>query len=150
LHDECAVASADLGDPELEAMARLNLAMVLSQLDEWRAATPELLRGLWLGQEVGDLELRLTAVSIGASVLHAAGDPSGAALLWAMSKTISEDREMQINPLDRDDAAFAKVRDELGSDYADIERRALGVTLEEATAAVASRLRLLIDSSPAS
>jgi predicted ATPase len=150
LHAECAVASADLGDPELEAMARLNLAMVLSQLDEWRAATPELLRGLWLGQEVGDLELRLTAVSIGASVLHAAGDPSGAALLWAMSKTISVDREMQINPLDRDDAAFAKVRGELGSDYADIERRALDVTLEEGTAEVASRLRLLIDSSPAS
>ena len=56
---------------------------------------------------------------------------------------------MPIDPLDRDDAAFAKVRDELGPDYAEIERQALGVTLEEATADVASRLRLLIGSSPA-
>ena len=150
LHAECAVASADLGDPELESLARLNLAMVLSQLGDWRAAAPELLRALQLGQEVGDVALRLAAVSIGASVLHAAGDPQGAAMLWAIAKAISEDRQMPINPQDRDDAAFAKVHEELGPDYAEIAQRAMGVTLEEATAEIGSRLRLLIDSSPAS
>jgi hypothetical protein len=130
--------------------ATRSTGIALSQLGEWRAAAPELLRALQLGQEMGDFAIRLTVISIGASVLHAAGDPHGAALLWSMSKTISKDREMQIHPLDSGDAAFAKVRDELGPDYADIERRALGVTLEEGTAEVASRLRLLIDSSPAS
>jgi non-specific serine/threonine protein kinase len=145
LHAECAVALFDLGDPWLESAERLNLAIVLSKLGEWRVAAPEVLRALSVGQELGDLGIRLAAISIGASVLHAAGDPTGAASLWAMSATISEDRQMPIDPLDRDDAAFAKVRDELGSDYAEIERRALGVTLEQATADAESRFRLLLE-----
>ena len=148
IYSECVAASVGLGDPEIEILERLNLAMVLSLLGEWQQAAPELLRALALGQELADLSETLTAVSIAGSLLLAAGDPSGAALVWAMSQVISDDRQIAINPLDRDDEAFARVRGELRETYAEIESRAATASLDEAAEEVASRLRALIDATP--
>jgi tetratricopeptide (TPR) repeat protein len=145
LHGEAAAGFAEIGDPVAEAVERANQAMVRSLLGDWREAAPALLRALALGQAADDAPVMLTSVSIGASVLHAAGQASGAALLWAMSGAIAESRQMRIDPLDRDETAFAKVREELGAEYAEIEAEAAGTSLDHAVHEVASRLRQLLE-----
>jgi len=149
LYEECVATSVGVGDPEIESLERLNLAMVLSLLGEWQHAAPELLRALALGQELADRQGMLAAVSIAGSLLQAAGDKSGAALVWAMSQAISDDRQIPIYPLDRDDEAFARVRGELRETYAEMESRAATASLDDATEEVASRLRALMEARPA-
>lgn len=148
LHQEAAVAFAGIGDPDMEGSERVNLAMVKCLLGDWRGAAPELLRAIGLAQATEDAVMKLTAVSIGASVLHAAGDLSGAALLWAMSERIAAAQQLRIDPLDRDESTFARVRDELGAAYAEIEAQAAGVALEQAANEVRSRLQRLLDHVP--
>ena len=141
IYRECVAASVGLGDPELEGFERLNLAMVLSLLGEWQDAAPELSRALSLWQEIPSVDGTLAAVNVAGSLLLAAGDPSGAALVWAKSQVISDDRQIPIDQLYRDDEAFARVRGELGETYAEIETRAASASLDDAAEEVASRLR---------
>jgi tetratricopeptide (TPR) repeat protein len=145
LHREAAAAFADLGDPTVEAVERLNLAMALAMVADGRAAAIELLRGLALGEATDDDLVKLTALSIGGSALHTAGDVSGAAWAWASSKVLSEQRGFPIDPLDRDEASFAKVRQELGPAYDEIEHQAKQLSLDGATSELAVRLRAVTE-----
>jgi non-specific serine/threonine protein kinase len=145
LHREAAAAFADLGDPTVEAVERLNLAMALAMVADGRAAAIELLRGLALGEATDDDLVKLAALSIGGSALHTAGDVSGAAWAWASSKVLSEQRGFPIDPLDRDEASFAKVRQELGPAYDEIEHQAKQISLDGATSVLAVRLRAVTE-----
>lgn len=80
--------------------------MVLSLLGEWQRRRSRTQPRCRFWQEIPDAGGTLAAVSIAGSLLLAAGDPSGAALVWAMSQVISDERQFQIIPLDRDDEAI--------------------------------------------
>jgi predicted ATPase/class 3 adenylate cyclase len=144
LHEEAAADFAEIGDPVIEAVERINLAMARALMGQWRDAARALLRGIELGQATEDVAVMLASVSIGASVLRAAGQSREAAVLWAMSAAISESRDLRIDPLDRDEAAHVRVREELGAEYAEIQARAAGITLDQATDEVASHLQGLV------
>ena len=149
LHAECAAAFEELGDPPVEMGTRANLAMELALLGEWQSAAAEVPRALALAQELADVTAKVAVLSISGSILDAAGDKSSAAFAWAVSKTISEEQGITIDPSDRDEAAFATARRELGAGYADIERSAATATLDQATAEVAACLQGLVASAPA-
>jgi hypothetical protein len=66
-------------------------------------------------------------------------------LAWASSKVLSEQRGFPIDPLDRDEALFARVRQELGPAYDEIEHQAKQLSLDGATSELAVRLRAVTE-----
>ena len=148
-HEASAIEFADIGDRIVEASCRLNLAMARSILGDWPAAAAACRRALELAKSAEDPWLQLSSVSIGGSVLEAAGETAGAALLWALSARLTLTETIPIDPMDRDEAAFARVREELGADYADIEARAASASLEDATTELETRLRQLLETAGA-
>ncbi|HJP88102.1 MAG TPA: adenylate/guanylate cyclase domain-containing protein [Candidatus Limnocylindrales bacterium] len=145
LHEDSAAEFAEMGDPVMEVMERLNLAMARSLLGDSQQALAGVVRALALmRRSVDDALMLVGLLSIGASVLHGAGDVLGAARFWAVSAALAEARSLPIDPADRDETTFAQVRAELGTAYAVIEAQAAGTSLEEATDELESRLRRLV------
>jgi predicted ATPase/class 3 adenylate cyclase len=147
-HEASAIEFADIGDRIVEASCRLNLAMARSMLGDWRAAAVACRRALELARSAEDPLLQLSSVSIGASVLEAAGEMAGAGLLWAMSARITLTEALPIDPMDRDEEGFARCREELGAAYVSIEAEAGSASLEEATSELETRLRRLLEDRP--